>query len=122
VFSDFGLHREAADMYRRMAPLLDEGPFGQSRELLSRENDAPVRIALRGLQAYHASCGGAPAETIVRHFFAFHPEPLAENPWEKLTDAQDRTFEGELRNLRLRQKNLHLRLTRTGLSHELSPP
>src|ERR1035438_7536356 len=71
TFCEFGEFDKALDFLHRCAAVTREGPFCQSRELLGKTPDAPVRIAERGAggrptQTYNASNGGSFAETIIR--------------------------------------------------------
>lgn len=101
TFCEFGQFGRALDFLERCADVTREGPFSQSRELLGKTHDAPVRIAERGAngrpsQTYNASNGGSFAETIIRGFFGYQPDLL----WPTLVpDARPRGFSGQLLNV-----------------------
>lgn len=102
TFCEFGKFDLALDFLHRCAAVTHEGPFGQSRELLGKTHDAPVRIAERGgggrpSQTYNASNGGSFAETIIRGFFGYQPDWLGQT---LVPDPRPRGFSGELRNVR----------------------
>jgi hypothetical protein len=98
---EFGEYAKALDFLHRCASVTREGPFGQSRELLGKTPDAPVRITERGgrgpSQTYNASNGGAFAETIVRGFFGYQPDFLKKT---LVPDARPRGFQGQLSDVR----------------------
>lgn len=97
VLASFGEFSRALIFLDRCANVTYEGPFSQSRELLGRSKDAPVRIASRGLQDYNGSNGGAFAEAIICDFFGYQPDFL--NP-QLVPDKRARGFEGELSGIR----------------------
>lgn len=76
VLCHFGQQDLALDLLHRVATATDEGPFSQSRELMGTTNDAPARIAIRGEQAYNATCGVGFIDAIVEGLFAWHPDFL----------------------------------------------
>jgi hypothetical protein len=99
---EFGEFAKALDLLHRCASVTYEGPFCQSRELLGKTPDAPVRIAERGShglpsQTYNASNGGSFAETIIRGFFGYHPDLLKHT---LVPDPRPRGFEGQLLDMR----------------------
>jgi hypothetical protein len=99
---EFGEFDKALDFLHRCASVTCEGPFCQSRELLGKTPDAPVRIAERGSrglpsQTYNASNGGSFAETIIRGFFGYQPDLLKQT---LVPDPRPRGFEGQLLEVR----------------------
>ncbi len=95
VMCDFGRYRDALDFLHRCAAVTYEGPFSQSRELMSRSDDALVRIS-PAPQTYNASNGGSFAETILRGFFGFRPDFL---DGTVIPDRAPRQFYGKLLNV-----------------------
>jgi hypothetical protein len=96
VLCEFGDYDKALDFLHRCADVSSEGPFSQSRELMGRTSDAPVRIASRGQQTYNASNGASFVETILREFFGYQPDWLTRSP---ISDSRPRGFQGNLLNL-----------------------
>ncbi len=101
TFCEFGHFDKALDFLHRCADVTHEGPFGQSRELMGRTPDAPVRIAERGAggrpsQTYNASNGGSFAETVIRGFFGYQPDLLKRS---LIPDSRPRGFQGQLLNV-----------------------
>ena len=101
TFCEFGEFDQALDFLHRCAAVTREGPFGQSRELMGKTPDAPVRIAERGAkgrpsQTYNASNGGSFAETIIRGFFGYQPDLLGQ---ALVPDPRPRGFQGQLLNV-----------------------
>lgn len=86
---------------RLVAPVLKEGPFGQSAYVSSEI--APVRKAGRGGQDYFEGAGGAFAEVIIRSLFGVSPDDGNSKLFMKNTP---RGFKAELLNVRLNQKNI----------------
>ncbi len=110
AFCEFGDYDHALDVLHRCAWVTEEGPFSQSRELLSREPDAPARITSRGgspnsHQTYNASNGGSFAETIIRGLFGYQPDFL-QNALP--VDSRPHDFQGRLLNVRLDGRSLNL--------------
>jgi hypothetical protein len=98
-FKEFG---KALNFLHRCVATTYEGPFSQSRELMGKTKDAPVKIAERGSgglpsQTYNASNGGGFAETIIREFFGYQPNFLTDS---LIHNNQPRGFKGELLNVR----------------------
>ncbi len=98
---EFGEFGRALDFLHRCVGTTYEGPFSQSRELLGRTRDAPVRINERGnaglpTQTYNASNGGGFTETIIREFFGFKPDFIRGTV---VPDTRPRGFRGELLNV-----------------------
>jgi len=98
----FGKFGEALGFLHRCTGTTYEGPFSQSRQLIGKGYDAPVRITELGTggahsQTYNASNGGGFAETIIRDFFGFEPNFLTH---VLVLDKQPRGFKGELLNVR----------------------
>jgi hypothetical protein len=117
AFCEFGKFSEALDFLHRCAGVTSEGPFSQSRELLSKTRDAAVRIAERGArglpsQTYNASNGGAFAETIIRGFFGYQPDFLTQT---LVRDPRPRGFEGRLLNVRQGGRLVNLASSKQGL-------
>jgi hypothetical protein len=107
TFCEFGEYGQALDLFHRCVGVTYEGPFSQSRELVSRQPDALARITSRGgsptsHQTYNASNGGSFAETIIREFFGYQPDFLEAN---LPGDARPHDVPGELLNVR---QNGHL--------------
>lgn len=96
VMCEFGQYNQALDFMHRIAPVTEEGPFSQSRELLGKMPDAPVRIASRGEQTYNVSSGASFDETIIREFFGYQPDFLEH---KLVSDSAPRGFQGELLNV-----------------------
>jgi len=99
-FVHLGKPRRGLEMLHSVEPVLDEGPFGQSR-YVSNEI-APVRKAALGGQDFYEGAGTAFAEVIIRTFFGFDPRPDGQ-----MIQLQDipRGFNGELLNLRYKKSN-----------------
>ncbi len=93
---ELGRFDKALDLAHRVSSVTSEGPFSQSRELLSKRADATVRIANRGGQTYNASNGGAFADTIIRDFFGCQP---VDGRCVLLDPKTPRGFEGRLLNV-----------------------
>jgi hypothetical protein len=101
TFCEFGEFDKALDVLYRCSAVTYEGPFSQSRELLGKTPDAPVRITSRGgspnSQTYNASNGGSFAETTIRGLFGYQPDFLT---GVVIPDSRARGFQGELLNVR----------------------
>ena len=102
TFCQFGEFDKALDFLHRCAQVTYEGPFGQSRELMGKGFDAPVRIAERGSngrpsQTFNASNGGSFAEAVIRGFFGYQPDLLKHT---LVPDPRPRGFEGRLIGVR----------------------
>ncbi len=98
VMCQFGRFREALKFLHDCTGTTYEGPFSQSRQLLTKKYDSPVRITDLGTggahsQAYNASNGGGFAETIIREFFGYYPDFLTHT---LVPDKRPRGFKGEL--------------------------
>ncbi|MCL5021276.1 MAG: hypothetical protein M1339_06415 [Bacteroidetes bacterium] len=94
----FGKFGDALAFLHRCTGTTYEGPFSQSRQLIGKGYDAPVRITELGTggahsQTYNASNGGGFAETIIRDFFGFQPDFLTH---VLVPDKRPRGFKGEL--------------------------
>jgi hypothetical protein len=114
---EFGQFDRALEFLHRCAAVTYEGPFGQSRELLGKTPDAPVRIAERGgrglpSQTYNASNGGSFAETIIRGFFGYQPDFLKPT---LVPDRHARGFQGELTGVRQDGRVYNITSSRDGL-------
>ena len=117
TFCEFGQFDKALDFLHRCAAVTREGPFGQSRELMGKTPDAPVRIAERGAkgrptQTYNASNGGSFAETIIRGFFGYQPDLLGQT---LIPDTRPRGFRGQLLNVWHHGHRFNLASTDQGL-------
>ncbi len=117
TFCKFGQFDKALDFLHRCAAVTYEGPFCQSRELMNKTPDAPVRIAERGAggrptQTYNASNGGSFAETIIRGFFGYQPDFLAQT---LVPDPRPRGFEGQLLDVRHNDQLFNLVSTTQGI-------
>jgi hypothetical protein len=113
----FGEFDQALNFLHRCAAVTDEGPFSQSRELLGKTPDSPVRITSRGggpnsHQTYNASNGGSFAETIIREFFGYQPDLSGH---ELIPNSKPRGFEGQLLNVRHGNQLLSITSTAQGL-------
>ena len=113
----FGEYHQALTFLHRSVGVTSEGPFSQSRELLSKTPDAPARITSRGggpnsHQTYNASNGGAFAETIIRCFFGYQPDLLGHR---LISDSKPRGFEGQLLNVRHGDQLFNIHSTPQGL-------
>lgn len=104
----------AVAFLRRCAQTTEEGPYGQSHELLTASADSPVRKALRGEQVYNASCSGAFAEIIIRNFFGL--QCRLDGKLDVYAPESPRGFEGILRNVRVQGREQAIRSGRTGLT------
>jgi hypothetical protein len=98
-FEKFG---KALNFLHRCTATTYEGPFSQSRELMGKTPDAPVKINERGsgglpTQTYNASNGVGFAETIIREFFGYKPDILTHTI---VPVRLPRGFEGKLLNVR----------------------
>jgi hypothetical protein len=114
---EFGQFPQALDFLHRCADVTREGPFSQSRELMGRTHDAPVRIAERGgsglpSQTYNASNGGGYAEAILRGFFGYEPDWMGN---ASVPRPQPRGFAGELLGLTRGSELFDLRSTARGI-------
>jgi hypothetical protein len=109
---EFGQFDKALDLMHRVAGVTQEGPFSQSRELLGRTHDAPVRIAFRGLQSYYVSSGASFADTIIREFFGYQPDFLSKGV---ISDPAPRGFEGQLLSVRHENQLLEIGSTVKGI-------
>jgi hypothetical protein len=121
TFCEFGEFGKALDFLHRCAAVTREGPFGQSRELLGKTPDAPVRIAERGAkgrptQTYNASNGGSFAETIIRGFFGYQPDWLGQT---LVPDPRPRGFQGQLLNVWQHGRRFNLASAEQGI--EIAP-
>jgi len=112
VMSEFGEYGKALDFLHRIAEVTTEGPFSQSRELLGKTADAPVRIARRGDQDYYVSSGASFAETIIREFFGYQPDWVTH---AIVVNRKPRGFEGQLLNLAQAGHQIDISSTRHGL-------
>ncbi len=115
-FKKFG---DALNFLHRCDSTTYEGPFSQSRELMGRNFNSPVKINERGsgglpTQTYNASNGGGFAETIIREFFGYQPDFLTGKLIHDKNDS--RGFNGELFNVRLVGKNYNIKSFVKGLS------
>jgi hypothetical protein len=117
TFCEFGQFDKALDFLHRCADVTREGPFCQSRELLGKTHDAPVRIAERGArgnpsQTYNASNGGSFAETIIRGFFGYQPDLLGQT---LVPDPHPRGFQGQLLNVWQHGSRFNISSTEQGI-------
>ena len=106
--------RSATAFLRRCAKVTEEGPYGQSHELLITGFDSPVRKALRGEQVYNASCSGAFAEIIIRNFFGLQGH--YDGTPELLAPQAARGFAGKLKNLRFRERTFDIHSSTNGIT------
>lgn len=113
---EFGQFAQALSFMRQIATVTDEGPFSQSRELLSTHHDARVRIALRGDQDYFVSSGASFMETILRGFFGYQPDVLG---GRVISNRAPRGFEGRLLNVSRGDRLVEIASTATGI--EVAP-
>jgi hypothetical protein len=102
TFCVLGDYADAIDLLHRVATVTTEGPFSQSRELMGKNFDSPVRIASRGDQTYYVSSGGSFADVIVSNLFGYNPDFTTTDFISSFSDTTDRGFVGELSNLRFR--------------------
>jgi hypothetical protein len=114
---EFGEFGQALDFLHGCADVTREGPFSQSRELMGRERNSPVRIAERGghnlpSQTFNASNGGSFAETIIRGFFGYQPDFLGQ---KLVPDPRPRGFSGRLLNVRQNGHLYEISSSRKGL-------
>jgi hypothetical protein len=107
-----GAWKKALDFIHSTQAVLYEGVYAQAREFYGPnrlQNDAPVRIALRGACMRECVGGGAFAEMIVGALFGFDPEfgpefdpefePSPRSDLQLRDSGTDRGFEGTLVNL-----------------------
>jgi len=116
---EFGQFDKAIDLMHRIAEVTQEGPFSQSRELLGRAHDAPVRIAFRGLQTYYVSSGASFADTVIRDFFGYQPDFLSRSV---IPNPGPRGFQGQLLNLRHFNALLEINSAAEGISSQTAGP
>jgi len=115
----FNKFSDALNFLNRCDSTTYEGPFSQSRELMGKTPDAPVRIAERGSgglpsQTYNASNGGGFAESIIREFFGYQPDLMTNS---LLHDEKTfRGFYGELIDVRKDGHLYDIKSARNGLS------
>lgn len=116
TFCEFGEFDKALDVFHRCTLTTYEGPFSQSRELLGKTPDAPVRITSRGgsptSQTYNASNGGSFAETTIRGFFGYQPDFLTD---KLIPDSRSRGFQGQLLNVRQDDKLFNITSAQEGI-------
>jgi hypothetical protein len=112
VMSEFGEYDKALEFLHRCAEVMSEGPFSQSRELLGKTPNAPIRIASRGDQTYNVSSGAAFAETIIREFFEYQPDWVARTT---IVNREPRGFEGHLLDLSQAGRRLSISSTHQGI-------
>lgn len=113
-FVHLGKAERGLEMLHDVEPVLDEGPFGQSR-YVSNEIE-PVRKASFGGQDYYEGAGAAFAEAIIRTFFGFDPHPDGQMIQLKNTY---RGFNGELTNVRYKSKNYSILSGPNGIKTQL---
>ncbi len=114
---EFKKFDKALDFLHRCSATTFEGPFSQSRELMNKSFNAPVKINERGsggfpTQTYNASNGGGFAETIIREFFGYKPDFLSGT---LVQNKQPRGFKGELLNVRQGNKIYKIISSNNGL-------
>jgi hypothetical protein len=124
TFCEFGQFDKALDFLHRCADVTREGPFCQSRELLGKTPDAPVRIAERGAkgrptQTYNASNGGSFAESIIRGFFGYQPDLFGSS---LVPDPRRRGFQGQLMNIWHHGRLFNLSSTEQGIQTAPAKP
>ena len=73
-FCKLGYGEKAFDPFYRFEKVTHEGPYAQSHEILGRNWDDPVRVALRGYEATHTMIGSTFTELIVGSFLGFQPD------------------------------------------------
>jgi hypothetical protein len=115
TFCDFGDYADALDLLHRVSTVTAEGPFSQSRELMGKDFDSPVRIASRGDQTYYISSGGSFAEVIVSSLFGYDPGFTTTDFISAFSDTTNRGFSGQLQNIRFHGGLYDLTLNSTGL-------
>lgn len=114
---EFGEYSAALDLLHRCAAVTREGPFSQSRQLLTTAPNSRVVIS-PGPQTYNASNGGSFAETIIREFFGFQPDLL--HPGIFLAHPRPaRGFSGRLLGVEYGGRTLDFRSTAGGV--EVTP-
>lgn len=97
----FKKYSKALDLLHNCTSTTYEGPFSQSRELMGKFFNSPVKIGERGSgglpsQTYNASNGGGFAEAIIRGLFGYQPDFLKST---LISDLNPRGFNGELTNI-----------------------
>jgi hypothetical protein len=100
AFVTLGKANRGLEMLRSVEPVLDEGPFGQSRYVSGEIT--PVRKVSLGGQDYYEGAGTAFAEVMIRTFFGF--DPGIQGSMIKLKNVP-RGFSGNLVNVRYRSGN-----------------
>jgi hypothetical protein len=114
TFCDLGDYADAIDLLHRVATVTTEGPFSQSRELMGKDFDSPVRIASRGDQTYYVSSGGSFADVIVSSLFGFDPGFDTTDFVTAFSDSTDRGFAGQMLNIRFHGGLYNLNVDATG--------
>ena len=120
---ELGAWEKAIDFVRSTQAVLYEGVYAQAREFYGPrrwEQDAPVRIALRGACMRECVGGGAFAEMIVSALFGFDPE--FGKDLQLLSPNTDRGFTGSLLNLRYRGKRISIDSDSSGVELQHHQP
>ncbi len=120
VMCQFGKYREAMKVLNDCTGTTYEGPFSQSRQLLTKKYDSPVRITELGTggahsQTYNASNGGGFAETIIRGFFGYQPDFLTHTV---VPVRKPRGFIGELIDVQYGNNTCNIISTKEGIKVE----
>jgi len=106
----------AYEFYRRTAAVTKEGPFAQAREFYGpnrKDDDAPVRIAMRQGCMKECISGAAFADVVINVFFGFSPSPDGK---KLLEDPQTpRPFLGTLAALRFHNHLYRLKASEQGI-------
>jgi len=121
TFCEFGEFDKALDLFHRCEGVTYEGPFSQSRELMSKSPDAQAHITSRGgspnsHQTYNASNGGSFAETTIRELFGYQPDFVQDT---FIPDSRPRGFQGKLLNVRQDGRLYNITSSEQGL--EMTP-
>ncbi|MBX3256435.1 MAG: hypothetical protein KF862_20025 [Chitinophagaceae bacterium] len=116
AFIRLGKAERGVEMLRNVAPVLDEGPFGQARYVSGEIT--PVRKVSLGGQDYYEGAGTAFAEVIIRALFGF--DPGIEGTMIELKDTP-RGFNGDLINVRFRSKSYRIVSGSKGIKTNLQP-
>lgn len=109
-FVHLGKPIRGLEMLHNVEPVLEEGPFGQSRYVSGEIK--PVRKASFGGQDYYEGAGAAFAEVIIRTLFGFDPSPDGQMIQLKNTF---RGFKGELLNVNYKKTNYSIKSGEHGI-------
>jgi hypothetical protein len=105
-----GQPQKATDYLRLIAPVLDEGPFGQSHNVANELK--PVVKSSLDWQDYFAGDGGTYVDVIIRSWFGLDPD----RKWGMIRLPNiDRGFEGVLKNVTYSGKEYEINSSGKGI-------